>query len=324
MSDNKPKGATDSSAFDEAEESAGTGNKPYVDIEDVPEKARIEFSKKFRNANLADDGFFALLMQQKDFCVQTLSIILEKDIVDIEYNTIQQTIKNMPGYKSIRLDVFAVERNGTVYNVEMQIKMGDSLPRRSRYYQGLIDASILFQGKKVKYASLADTYVIFISEFDLFDKDFYRYTFRNRCDEDSSLCLNDGAVKMFLNTEGHVRNSESDLLIQFLKFVKNTTKENTGGFSCLEEMFQLLQAYKGDGSMEMKYIEQNWAREEGREEGWEKGREEGWEEGRLKTAYEIYLRLTSEGFDKVKALNIAGLSLSDLQRINQELSLSGS
>lgn len=44
--------------------------------------------------------------------------------------------------------------------------------------------------------------VIMITPFDLFGLGKYRYTFRERCDEANSLALDDGAVRIFLNTQG--------------------------------------------------------------------------------------------------------------------------
>ena len=41
-----------------------------------------------------------------------------------------------------------------------------------------------------------------MTKFDPFGKGLYRYTFENICKEDNSLCLNDGAKKVFFNTKG--------------------------------------------------------------------------------------------------------------------------
>ena len=47
-----------------------------------------------------------------------------------------------------------------------------------------------------------DVYVIFIAPFDLFGQDKYMYTFQMTCQEIPGLVLNDGAVRIFLNTHG--------------------------------------------------------------------------------------------------------------------------
>ncbi len=72
------------------------------------------------NLNLSNDLLFSALLQQKDFCQAVLKIILERDLVAVEYHQVEKSFRNLPGYKSIRLDVYAQDEKGGVYNVEMQ------------------------------------------------------------------------------------------------------------------------------------------------------------------------------------------------------------
>lgn len=57
--------------------------------------------------------------------------------------------------KSIRLDVYVVDDAGTVYDVEIRKESKKSPPKRTRYYQGMIDLHILEKGED--YASLKRT-----------------------------------------------------------------------------------------------------------------------------------------------------------------------
>ena len=43
--------------------------------------------------------------------------------------------------RSIRMDVYAEDEAGNVYNTEMQNMQKTDLARRSRYYQAMIDSS---------------------------------------------------------------------------------------------------------------------------------------------------------------------------------------
>lgn len=63
--------------------------------------------------------------------------------------------------KGIQLDVYLKDSRGTIYNVEMQATNPGKLPKRSRYYQVLIDAGLLAKG--ADYRKLTKNYVIFIS-----------------------------------------------------------------------------------------------------------------------------------------------------------------
>ena len=75
-----------------------------------------------------------------------------------------------------------------------------NLPKRRRYYQGMINLNILEKGDD--YNHLKKSYVIFICTFDPFGLGRHIYTFENRCSEDTALTLNDGTVKIILNTKG--------------------------------------------------------------------------------------------------------------------------
>ncbi len=88
--------------------------------------------------------------------------------------------------------------------------------KRMRYYQGLIDLDKLKHGQH--YSSLGESYIIFICPFDKFKQGRHLYTFRERCDEDNKLSLNDGAVKIFLSTKGKIDDVSADVKA-FLNYV---------------------------------------------------------------------------------------------------------
>ena len=100
----------------------------------------------------------------------------------------------------------------------MQIADSDNISKRMRYYQGLIDSDKLKHGQH--YSSLSESYIIFICPFDKFKRGRHIYTFRERCDEDSTLTLNDGAVKIFLSTKGYIDDVSYDLK-NFLNYIDN-------------------------------------------------------------------------------------------------------
>ena len=64
------------------------------------------------------------------------------------------------------------------------------------------------------------SFVIFICTFDPFSKGYHKYTFRNVCEELSSLSLGDGVTKMFFNTKG-MKGSISDAAKNFLNFIES-------------------------------------------------------------------------------------------------------
>ena len=86
--------------------------------------------------------FFAKVMSDKRLCKPLLESILNIKIRDIEYVDYEETIQMTIKLKGIRLDIYVEDDNNTVFNLEMQTTNYEELPKRSRYYQDIID---LFQ-----------------------------------------------------------------------------------------------------------------------------------------------------------------------------------
>lgn len=75
----------------------------------------------------------------------------------------------------------------------------DDVKKRFRYYQALLDSPILKAGKTTKYKHLPSTFVIFITQDDIWGLDRAMYTFSESCEEVPGLKLGDGTKKIFLN-----------------------------------------------------------------------------------------------------------------------------
>ena len=76
-----------------------------------------------------------------------LEQILNIKIRDIEYLDYEETIQIAPGSKSIRLDIYVEDDKNTVFNLEMQTTNYEELPKRSRYYQDIIDLKLIEKGQ---------------------------------------------------------------------------------------------------------------------------------------------------------------------------------
>ena len=218
------------------------------------------------NYNLSDDKFFSVMMQQKEFCRKILEIILDKNFVSIEFNQVQTSLQTLPGYKSIRLDAFAVDKDGHRYNVEMQKRNNDDMPKRSRFYQGILDASGLFQGSDQRYENMTDVYVIFITDFDIFGKGLYKYTFTNKCDEVQGLPLGDGATRIFLNLKGHDDNNVTQGLKDLLHFIQNTTSNFVSSDLKVQDLVRLVKNLKGSEEVRKLTMRTDWLEERARAE----------------------------------------------------------
>ena len=130
-----------------------------------------------------------------------------------------QTEKEMqtaPWLRSTRLDTFSMDQDKTIYNTESQKRRNTDLIKRSRFYQGVIDSSLLAPGTR-SFNLLNDSCIIMITPFDLFGKGRYCYTFHPYCEEEPDLRLEDGAVRIFLNSHGTNRNEVSEELLALLE-----------------------------------------------------------------------------------------------------------
>ena len=219
----------------------------------------MAFHKALKDLNLLDRFLFAEAMEDPVIMQTILEIILGKDILLKYPPQAEKEKRSSPLFRFIRMDVWAMDMEDTVYDAEVQKEDTKNLPRRSRLYQSMI------------------------APFDLFGKDLYRYTFRMRCDEDPGIALDDGAARIFLNTRGKDPLGVSEELIELLRYIEHTTEEVSS--SCrsrkIRELQRRIAMIKSSEEIGVKYmqeweekvIEQRRAREEGVAEGRAEGEE---------------------------------------------------
>ena len=120
--------------------------------------------KEYDKLEFKDDFIFGKVMQNEDICKEFLEHLMDIKIDSITYPERQKSLKVTSEGKGVRLDVYVQDNDDTVYDAEMQQKStteNDSqLPKRSRYYQGMIDLSLLEKG--ASYQKLNESYIIFI------------------------------------------------------------------------------------------------------------------------------------------------------------------
>ena len=243
--------------------------------------------KKYEDLQFSDDFMFGIVMGDDELCRKFLERILQQPVDKLVTPEKQKEIRMTSDGKSIRLDIYTQESSsGTVYDAEMQ-KLGNKkledlqLPRRSRYYQSLIDTDMLVRGNT--YKKLKESNVIFICTFDPFEKGLYKYTFSEECQENKGLLLEDGTRRIFYNTKSTDPNMPPDVkkLFDYINTSKATdelTKEIGGAVQRARQNSEW-------GSYYMKtFVHDMDVREEGREEG----RVEGREEGQLQMLLELY------------------------------------
>lgn len=229
--------------------------------------------KKFEDLEFKDAFMFATVMEDAEICRRILMCILGFPIREVKVHTESAILVN-PDYRGIRLDVYADDQEGSLYNVEMQTTDKGNLPKRSRCYQGQMDVAFLEPGED--FNRLPKSFVIFICTFDPFDRRRYVYTFEERCQEDGEP-LGDETCKVFLSTKGENRDEVSEELIQFLHFVGQAeVPRDCGQDALVKQLSDRIAKIKRDRRMEERYMLLGELLDDERREA----REEGWKEGR--------------------------------------------
>ena len=241
---------------------------------------------KFEDLTISNDFMFKEVMKSnKGLCKRLVGSIMQQDIEDIVYIETEKTLQPYYDSRGIRLDVILADKDHTRYNLEMQAKnvIGDTgealLPKRTRYYQSVIDMDMLKKGQD--FDELDPLVLIFICTFDLYKEGRYVYTFKSRCLENLELELaNDVTVKL-VNAKGE-QGQVNDLLKNFLQYVM--TNEPVDDFT--EDVARQIVAVKNDPIARRDYMvlatRIKDARRAGYAEGEAKGRADGLAEGEAK------------------------------------------
>ena len=117
-----------------------------------------------KDLNLVNRFLFDEVMEDPQTHREALSIIFGKEIPLMERTETEKELRVSPLLRSIRMDVFSMDENHTIYNSEMQSVKKPDLAKRSRFYQALLDTGLLEPGIP-DYNLLNQTYIIIITTF---------------------------------------------------------------------------------------------------------------------------------------------------------------
>lgn len=227
--------------------------------------------KTLQELTIKDNFMFGAVMLEEENCRQLLELVLGFPIEKVEVDREKSMVYN-PDYKGIRLDILAKDEARTRYNVEMQAVKYKALGKRSRYYQSQMDMELLLSGEE--YASLPNTYVIFICDFDPFGEKKYRYTFETRCLESETVKIHDGRTGIFLSTCGQNEHEVPAGLVKFLQYVKADLEESSRDYEddFVRGLQQTVQKVKKNREMGVRYMAWHEMLKEERNDGRIEGR----------------------------------------------------
>lgn len=214
-----------------------------------------EQEKSFGELDLVDDYMFDVVTEDLESCKLILELAMGIHIKEIRWRENQKVIHNLPGKRGARLDFYVETEEGTVYDVEMQKRKRGNIPKRTRFYQSLIDAPMLKSGEE-SFDKLKPSVIVVICGFDLYGYGQYRYSFSNRCLEVDDLELGDETSKIILNTKGTNDAEEDPTLISFLHYVENSSEEvlEESSDPRLKRLHEIIESIRSNAEMEAQYM----------------------------------------------------------------------
>ena len=214
--------------------------------------------RSLQDLNLVDHFLFDEVMDVPGMYQIAVNILLENNAALLDKVHTEKEFRVSPKLRAVRLDVVGMDADGKVYYTEMQQRNTGNLLKRSRYYQSQLDVSLLEPGS-MDFNLLNDSCLILIAPFDLFRRGLYRYTFCGVCQECPDLKIEDGALRVFINTKGTNRKDFSQEFLDFMDYLMMITDENAAKTSSerVKAMHREVQKNKVSEEMWVKYM-QRW------------------------------------------------------------------
>ena len=272
-----------------------------------------ERQEDWESLGLSNDFLFGKVMSNPKLCIKLLERIFpELEIERIEYPELQKSIKEDVDARSVRLDVYVKDSEEKVYDIEMQTTNNGELPKRSRYYQGMIDLQLINRGES--YRGLNQSYIIFICMEDIFKDNRHIYTFENICIQNNGIVLRDGAVKIFLNTKS-VREDVTPQLKAFLDYVDGRKTPDP----YVEELEKAVAEAKKNRKWRHEYMTLLMRDQENIEKGRIQGRKEGIKEGIREERRKIIINMLSKGYTNEQIMMLCDTSYEEVNECKKSL-----
>ena len=267
--------------------------------------------KPIEELTFTDDFLFGRVMQNAEICKGFLERMLEIKIEKIEYPELQKSISPHYQSKGIRLDVYVQDSN-RVFDIEIQNSLDENLPKRTRYYQSMMDIDLLLKGKN--YTELKESFVIFICKDDFFGFNLPCYSFSNTCKEKPDLFLQDEVHKIIFNASAfkQEKNVEKKSILEYI-VDRTSTTDFTAKLNSLVEQTKLNEIFRGD-YMAWGLAEFD-AERRGYKEGVEEGISQGISQGSQQAKIETAKNMLKDNLDIQTIIKYTGLSLNEIQTL---------
>jgi hypothetical protein len=157
-----------------------------------------EEQNAFEKLRLMDDDFLSLVFDRNIEATEfLLHVILQRDDLNVIEVIGQRDYKNpVVGGRSIRIDIYAKDADGYIYDIEIQRSDEGADSHRARFHSGMIDTRMLKAGQD--FSELKDSYIIFITERDVLGSGLPLYHIEKKIIE-TGADFNDGSHIIYVN-----------------------------------------------------------------------------------------------------------------------------
>ncbi len=262
--------------------------------------------RSFDELNVLDDFLMNAIASDPEvgnaFCRTLLSVLLQKEIGNIQIISQKVIMPPTPEHRGIRLDIEAREAleispglpSLNIYDVEPHLYDLDKLPKHNRFYQARIDGRYMKSGEK-DFSALPNLYILTITEEDPFDQDYMIYTVHNQCQEVPDLEYNDGLVFYYFNASG--TKGGTPAIKAMLNYLKNSSESNVIN-NDIRELHQYVTQVKLQPEVRDEYMHLDeliaWHRKDAQKNGYDNGFNKGFIEASKSTLVNNIFDLLSD------------------------------
>ena len=168
-----------------------------VAVEEIRQDIRI-VEQIVDDMDLFDDDLMSMVFDGNHPATGLLlKIILKRDDITVISVVGQREFQNpVVGGRDIRLDILAKDSMGKYYNIEVRKGAEGAHVRRARFNSSMMDSRMLKAGQE--FSELRDSYMVFITQTDIFGYGIPIYTV-NRRFEEIDVPFQDGSHIVYVN-----------------------------------------------------------------------------------------------------------------------------
>lgn len=166
--------------------------------ENQTDSKRKETLKAIETLSLLDDNLMTLVFDRNIEATELLlNVILQRDDLKVLEVVAQREYKNLlPDGRSLTIDIYAVDKEEKVYDIEVQRASAGADVHRARFHSSMIDTKMLKARQEFK--EIHDSYVIFITASDVIGAGCSLYHVK-RMIEETGTYFGDGSHIIYVN-----------------------------------------------------------------------------------------------------------------------------